>query len=145
MVPKWRAITLDMDADSLVHIHHGANAQNKLSAISSLRYGPEVAIPRILDTTEGLDLNRAFSYRLGTGKSSSAVDAIVKDGHEIGYHGYIHEAPNSLSHDQEHDWMCRSIEIIERHTGRRPRGNRAPLYHMSAKTPEQVGDGRFPL
>ena len=64
------------------------------------------------------------------------INKAVKDGHEIGYHGYIHEAPNSLSHDQEHDWMCRSIEIIERHTGKRPRGNRAPLYHMSAKTPE---------
>ena len=57
------AITLDMDADSLVHIHHGANAQNKLSAISSLRYGPEVAIPRILILTEGLD-QQAFSSGL---------------------------------------------------------------------------------
>ena len=45
------AITLDMDADSLVHIHHGANAQNKLSAISSLRYGPNAILDTIL--TEG--------------------------------------------------------------------------------------------
>ncbi len=131
------AITLDMDADSLVHIHHGLNAANKLSATSMLRYGPEVAVPRILDTYRRLGLKQSFFIPAWCIENHpQTVEAIVKDGHEVGYHGYIHEAPNSLSHNQEHDWMCRSIEIIERYTGKRPRGNRAPLYHMSAKTPE---------
>ena len=43
------AITFDMDADSLIHIEKGAKGRNYLSSISMLRYGPDVAIPRILD------------------------------------------------------------------------------------------------
>ena len=131
------AITLDMDADSLVHIHHGANASNKLSAMSMLRYGPDVAIPRILSTFRKYNLKQTFFIPAWCIENHpKAVEAIIADGHEVGYHGYIHEAPNSLSKQEEHDWMCRSIEIIERFTGKRPRGNRSPLYHMSANTPE---------
>ena len=138
------AITLDMDADSLVHIHHGQNAPNKLSATSMLRYGPQVAIPRILDTYRRFGLKQSFFIPAWCIENHpKTVEAIVADGHEIGYHGYIHEAPNSLSPDQEHDWMCRSIEIIERHTGKRPRGNRSPLYHMSVKTPELLAREGF--
>ncbi|WP_114389417.1 polysaccharide deacetylase family protein [Notoacmeibacter marinus] len=138
------AITLDMDADSLVHIHHGAGATNKLSATSMLRYGPDVAVPRILDTYRRFGLKQTFFIPAWClDNHPAAVDAIVEDGHEIGYHGYIHEAPNSLSPAQEHDWMCRSIEIIERRTGKRPRGNRSPLYHMSSKTPEFLAQEGF--
>lgn len=138
------AITLDMDADSLVHIHHGANAPNKLSATSMLRYGPDVAIPRILETYRRLDLKQTFFIPAWCIENHPrAVEAIVRDGHEIGFHGYIHEAPNSLSRAQEHDWMGRSIEIIEKHTGQRPRGNRSPLYHMSAHTPELLIEEGF--
>lgn len=138
------AITLDMDADSLIHIHHGEGAQNKLSATSMLRYGPEVAVPRILETYRKFDLKQSFFIPAWCIENhTKTVEAIVAEGHEVGYHGYIHEAPNSLSEAQEHDWMCRSIEIIEKHTGKRPRGNRSPLYHMSAKTPEFLAKEGF--
>lgn len=138
------AITLDMDADSLVHIHHGKNAPNKLSATSMLRYGPDVAVPRILETFRKFDLKQSFFIPAWCIENhAKTVEAIVTEGHEVGYHGYIHEAPNSLSEAQEHDWMCRSIEIIEKHTGKRPRGNRSPLYHMSSKTPELLAKEGF--
>ena len=138
------AISLDMDADSLVHIHHGDRAGDKLSAMSMLRYGPQVAIPRILETYRKFGLKQSFFIPAWCMENhAAAVDAIVRDGHEVGYHGYIHEAPNSLSPQQEMDWMCKSIEIIERHTGKRPRGNRSPLYHMSAKTPELLAELGF--
>jgi peptidoglycan/xylan/chitin deacetylase (PgdA/CDA1 family) len=138
------AITLDMDADSLVHIHHGAGAADKLSATSMLRYGPQVAIPRILDTYRRFGLKQSFFIPAWCIENHpAAVEAIVKDGHEVGFHGYIHEAPNSLSPQQELDWMCTSIEIIEKHTGQRPRGNRSPLYHMSSKTPELLAEQGF--
>jgi len=131
------AITLDMDADSLVHIHHTDNAANKLAATSMLRYGPDVAIPRILETFKRFEMKQSFFIPAWCIENHPrTVASIVEGGHEIGYHGYIHEAPNSLSVEQEHYWMRKSIEIIEKHTGKRPRGNRSPLYHMSVKTPE---------
>lgn len=131
------AITLDMDADSLVHINHPHSAMTKLCTTSMLRYGPQVAIPRILDTYKRFGMKQTFFIPAWCMENyPDTVAAIADAGHEIGFHGYIHEAPNSLSHEQEHYWMCKSIEIIEKHTGKRPRGNRSPLYHMSDKTPE---------
>lgn len=138
------AITMDMDADSLIHIYHGEGAKDKLSATSMLRYGPDVAIPRILETYRRFGLKQSFFIPAWCIENHPrAVEQIVKDGHEVGYHGYIHEAPNSLSLQQELDWMCKSIEIIEARTGKRPRGNRAPLYHMSSSTPDLLIDQGF--
>jgi peptidoglycan-N-acetylglucosamine deacetylase len=37
----------------------------------------------------------------------------------------------------------RSIEVIERHTGRRPRGNRSPLYNLSIHTAELLAENGF--
>ena len=44
------AITFDMDADSLIHISRPKDGHDRLYPISMGRYGPTVAVPRILDT-----------------------------------------------------------------------------------------------
>lgn len=138
------AITLDMDADSLVHIHHPHDAHNKLCTTSMLRYGPEVAIPRILETFRRLEMKQSFFIPAWCIENHPhVVDAIVEAGHEVGHHGYIHEAPNSLEPDRERYWLQHSIAIIEKHTGKRPRGNRSPLYHMSDKTPGFLAEEGF--
>jgi peptidoglycan-N-acetylglucosamine deacetylase len=54
------AITLDMDADSLIHIAHPRDSINRVSAMSMLRYGPDVAIPRILDTYRRFGMKQTF-------------------------------------------------------------------------------------
>ena len=43
-------ITFDMDADSILHLEHPGDAISRVSALSMLRYGPEVAVPRIVET-----------------------------------------------------------------------------------------------
>jgi peptidoglycan/xylan/chitin deacetylase (PgdA/CDA1 family) len=126
------AITFDMDADSLVHIEHPRDSINRVSTISMLKYGPQVGVPRILDGYRRYGLKQTFFIPAWCVEQyPDTIDAIVKDGHEVGFHGYIHEAPNSLSRNEEHYWMQRSIAVIEKHTGRRPRGSRAPLYNFS--------------
>lgn len=138
------AITFDMDADSLVHIEHGAESISKMSAISMLRYGPEVAVPRILDGYRRFGIKQTFFIPAWCIEQyPKTIEAIVADGHEIGFHGYIHEAPNSLLLEDERYWMQRSIEVIERFTGKRPRGSRAPLYHLSAHTPDLLIEEGF--
>ncbi len=37
------AITFDMDADSLLHLEHPEDSITRVSGLSMLRYGPEVA------------------------------------------------------------------------------------------------------
>lgn len=138
------AITFDMDADSLVHLAHPRDSITRVSTISMLKYGPEVAIPRILDGYRRFGLKQTFFIPAWCIEHyPKAVDAIVRDGHEVGFHGYIHEPPNALSRGEEHYWMTRSIETIEKHTGRRPRGNRSPLYNYSVHTTELLAREGF--
>jgi peptidoglycan/xylan/chitin deacetylase (PgdA/CDA1 family) len=131
------AITFDMDADSLVHIEHPRDSITRVSTISMLQYGPQVGVPRILEGYRRYGLKQTFFIPAWCiERYPKTVDAIIADGHEVGFHGYIHEAPNSLSRDEEHYWMQRSIAVIEKFTGRRPRGNRSPLYNFSINTAE---------
>ncbi|MBM7067198.1 polysaccharide deacetylase [Actibacterium sp. 188UL27-1] len=138
------AITFDMDADSLIHIEKGKAGVNYLSTISMLRYGPDVAIPRILNGYKRFGLTQTFFIPAWCiEQHPKAVEAIVEGGHEVGFHGYIHEAPNALPPEEERYWMQRSIEVIETFTGKRPRGNRSPLYNMSAQTPDLLAEAGF--
>lgn len=131
------AITLDMDADSLIHIAHPRDSITRVSAMSMLRYGPDVAIPRILETYRRFGMKQTFFIPAWCIENHpKAVEAIVTDGHEVGFHGYIHEAQNQLPRAEEEYWLQRSIAVIEKATGKRPRGSRSPLYNMSIDTPE---------
>ena len=126
------AITFDMDADSILHLEHPQTSYRRVSALSMLRYGPEVAVPRILATYRRFGLRQTFFVPAWCIEQyPKAVEAMVADGHEVAHHGYLHENPNTLSREEEHHWLQRGIEIIEKHTGQRPRGWRAPLYNFS--------------
>ena len=43
------AFTFDMDADSILHLAHHSSADTRVAALSMLRYGPEIAVPRLVD------------------------------------------------------------------------------------------------
>lgn len=49
-----------MDADSLVHIAHPRDSITRVSTISMLRYGPEAALPRILQRYRRFGLKQTF-------------------------------------------------------------------------------------
>ena len=138
------AITFDMDADSLVHIEHPQDSITRVSTISMLKYGPQVGVPRILEGYRRYGLKQTFFVPAWCIEQyPEAVDGMVKDGHEVGFHGYIHEAPNALSRGEEQYWMQRSIAVIEKHTGKRPRGNRSPLYNYSIHTTDLLVEEGF--
>jgi peptidoglycan-N-acetylglucosamine deacetylase len=125
-------VTFDMDADSLVHIAHPADSHRKAATTSMLQYGPEIAIPRIVETYRRLGIRQTFFIPAWcVERYPSAIETILKGGHEIGHHGYIHENPNELSPAEEAHWLDVGIDILKRATGKAPRGWRAPLYNMS--------------
>ena len=93
-----RVISFDMDADSLIHIAHPADSHDRLYPISMGRYGPTVAVPRILDTYRRFGINQSFfipGWCIET--YPETVEAILKGGHEIGHHGYLHEDPMTVT------------------------------------------------
>lgn len=129
------AFTFDMDADSLLHLSHPKDSYRRVAAITELQYGPKVGVPRILDLYERYNLKQTFYIPAWCiERYPDTVDAIVKAGHEVGHHGYLHEHPNERPVDEERYWLQRGIDVIERHTGQRPRGYRAPLYKFSEST-----------
>lgn len=137
-------ITFDMDADSLIHIAHPKDAHSRVSSISMLKYGPEVAIPRIVNTYKELGIRQTFFIPAWCiEKYPDAIEAILKDGHEIAQHGYLHEHPSELSDEDELYWFERSAEVIKRLTGAFPRGFRAPLYNFSHRTGDFLAKAGF--
>ncbi|RKF16750.1 polysaccharide deacetylase [Roseovarius spongiae] len=126
------AITFDMDADSLVHTARPERAHEFVAATSELRYGPEVAIPRILETWRKMDVKQTFFVPGWCAETHPrAVESMQAAGHEVALHSYIHEASHGQSKDDEAYWLRRAIEALSGVTGAAPRGWRAPMYTFS--------------
>jgi peptidoglycan-N-acetylglucosamine deacetylase len=129
------AFTFDMDADSILHLAHHTSADTRVAALSMLRYGPEVAVPRLVDLYGQFGMRQTFFLPAWCmERYPAAVETILKGGHEIAHHGYLHEHPNACEPEQESYWFRRANEVIERMTGQRPRGFRAPSYRFSRAT-----------
>lgn len=138
------AFTFDMDADSLLHLAHHASADTRIAAMSMLRYGPEIAVPRIVDIYARYGLKQTFFLPAWCmERYPVAVETILKGGHEVGHHGYLHEEPNSLDRDAQRMWMERATEVIRRMTGGAPKGFRAPAYQFSRDTLDMLIAGDF--
>ena len=138
------ALTFDMDADSILHLEHPEDSISRVSAISMLRYGPEVAVPRIVETYKRFGIKQTFFVPAWCIEQyPRAVETMLEGGHEVAHHGYIHENPNAQGREEEAYWLSRSIAVIERATGKRPRGWRAPLYNFSDHSAELLAEEGF--
>ena len=132
------AITFDIDTDSMLHLHYPDRAEHMLAALSYYKYD-EIAIPRILKMYRHFGIKQTFFYPAWCmERYPRLVEAILADGHEIAAHGYLHENPNDLTPDREAYWLDKQIEVIERMTGRKPRGWRAPSYNASFSSMEML-------
>jgi len=137
------AITFDVDTDSLLHIAYPDRAHDYLASMSWLKYD-EVAVPRILDVFRAFSLQQTFFYPAWCmERYPHLVEAILKDGHEIAAHGYLHEAANDKPVDRQVYWLEKQIAVIQKMTGNRPRGWRGPLYSASRHTPIQLAERGF--
>jgi peptidoglycan/xylan/chitin deacetylase (PgdA/CDA1 family) len=127
--------SFDMDAESLLHLYHRDKAPDMIALSSALRYGPLVAVPRLIEIWQRYDIRQTVFVPGWCAETyPGAVEALAAAGHEIGHHGYLHEKPNTLSPDDEEAVLVRGLDAIRRVTGRKPVGYRAPSYAFSAKT-----------
>lgn len=126
------AFTWDEDADSILHLMHPESGHRKVDTQSFLRYGPDVAVPRLVEMARRQEIKMTF-FMPGWAIENypHAAELVVESGHELAHHGYIHEMPNEQSAEDELHWLMRGIEIIEGVTGKRPVGYRAPWFKYS--------------
>ena len=138
------SVTFDMDADSLIHIAHPTDGHSRVAGISMLQYGPRVAIPRIVESYRQLGIRQTFFIPAWCIQQyPEAVEIILKGGHEIAHHGFLHEHPRELTDEDEAHWLDRGIEVIVKATGQRPRGWRAPLYNFSHRSADLLASRGF--
>ncbi len=125
----------DLDAESLLHLYYPEDAARRVTLSSSLRYGPRIAVPRLVEIWRHFRLRQTV-YVPGWCVETypDAVALLVEAGHEIGHHGYLHERPNQLTRDDEARVLDRGIEAIAKLTGRPPAGYRCPSGAFSAHT-----------
>jgi peptidoglycan-N-acetylglucosamine deacetylase len=108
---------------------------SRRTLMSQCEYGPRVGVPRLLGLLEHLEVPATFfipGYVVE--QHPRMVEAIVASGHEIGLHGYLHEKLAYLSEAEEEEILARCIDILERHTGIRPIGFRAPWFEINPWT-----------
>lgn len=109
--------------------------------ISRGLFAGEVGVPRLNKLLERYGLPATWFW---PGHSIETFpeqfEQVVAAGHEIGAHGYSHENPIAMSREQESAVLDRSIELIERRTGRRPAGYVAPWWEFSPVTNELLLD-----
>jgi peptidoglycan/xylan/chitin deacetylase (PgdA/CDA1 family) len=107
------------------------------------RYGPTVAIPRILDTYRRLGIKQSFfipGWCVETYPES--VEAILRDGHEIGHHGWIHEDP-VVTMGNQREAFEKALHSYQRIVGRRPAGYRAPVYNITTEVVDLLIEHEF--
>lgn len=128
-------VCIGVDVDAVAGWLGSYGGENSPNDIQRGMFAGEVGTPRMLRLFERYGVRTSWfipGHSIETFPDQMQEVAIA--GHEIGAHGYSHENPIALSAIQEETILGRSIELVEKLSGRRPRGYVAPWWEMSERT-----------
>jgi len=118
-------LTFDLDAET-AWISRDPENLRRLAVMSQGAYGPKVGVPLLLDLLARNGLHATFFVPGWTAERYPDVVAdIHRQGHEVGHHGYLHEALEGKTRDEEEEILVKGVRILEGITGQRPVGYRA--------------------
>lgn len=129
--------TIGIDVDAVAGWIGSYGGADSPSDIQRGVWAGEVGVPRLLKLFERKGLKTSWfipGHSIET--FPEQVRMVADGGHEIGAHGYSHENPVAMTPAQEEAVLVRSIELIEKLSGRVPRGYVAPWWEMSSVTAE---------
>ena len=136
------ALTFDVDAESPI-LAEGRRYADQPGPMSHQRYGPLVAVPRILDLLADLGVPATFFVPGWTAdRYPETVDAILAAGHEIAHHGHSHLSPVHMDEAGERRDLELGLAALERH-GVRPHGYRTPSWEPSPRTFDLLAEYGF--
>lgn len=132
------AVMLGFDVDGeTTALSEDPKLVERLSTMSQCTYGPTVGVPRLLGLLAHAGVPATFYVPGWVAKRHPRMlQAIAGDGHEIGVHGWLHERLPTLDRKRERDVLRRSTDLLERLSGTRPIGYRAPWFEINPRTPE---------
>ncbi|GBD11506.1 Peptidoglycan deacetylase [bacterium HR23] len=127
-------LTFDVDGKSS-WIRRNPDFARYPSLMSMEEYGPRVATPRILDLLDTFAIPATFFIPGFVAETHpSLVQEIVRRGHEVAHHGYLHEPPATCAPEEETTVLDRGIAVLEGLTGQRPLGYRSPSWELSERS-----------
>ena len=130
-------VAFGVDVDAVAGMLGSYGGEDSPCDISRGLFSGEVGGPRLLRLFEKYSLPSTWfvpGHSIETFPDLTRM--IVDAGHEIGVHGYSHENPIAMTREQETAILDRSIELIEKVSGRRPTGYVAPWWEFSPVTNE---------
>lgn len=119
-------MAFDLDAETM-WTTHGDGSTAHMTNLSRGAYGPKQGVPRILDMLDSHQVKATFFIPGVVAEHyPEVVKEIARRGHDIGFHGYLHEESTKTTYEQEDATMHRSEKIIYDLTGQKIAGHRAP-------------------
>lgn len=95
-------------------------------------FGATVGIDRLLKLFSKYSIKATWFCPAHSIESFPKQLAKVRDaGHELGLHGYTHEYFSMMSEGQQRAVMVKSIEVLEKFAGVKPKGFTAPAWTTS--------------
>lgn len=124
-------LTFDFDAES-AEMRKTPDLPVK---ISKGQYGPRVGINRILEFLDRRSIKATFFVPGWTADHyPNQTREILRRGHEVGSHGYLHENFSEMTGTEEWRAIRKSVDSLIRVLGVRPVGFRAPYWDWSKRT-----------
>ena len=130
-------VAFGVDVDAVAGWLGSYGGEDSPCDISRGMFAGEVGVPRLLTLFQRNELRTTWFIPGHSAETFPDQTRMVVDaGHEIGVHGYSHENPIAMSRAQESAVLDRSIELLEKVSGRRPTGYVAPWWEFSGVTNE---------
>ena len=126
-----------VDVDAVAGWIGSYGGEDSPDDISRGLFAGEVGSPRLLNLFERLGIKTTWfipGHSIET--FPDQMKAVAEAGHEIGIHGYSHENPIAMTREQETEVLDRSIELVQKLSGKRPTGYVAPWWEFSTVTNE---------
>ena len=145
--PQWSdgtrcvvALTFDNLGESFDLLRYGYAG----GALSDGVYSPRRGVQRVLEALGEHGIPATFFVEgWGAKKYPYVIKEIVAHGHEIGAHGWMHEAWNELGPQQEIDLIRQATNAIETVAQVRPVGWRAPSGLATPQMLEAIYDSGY--
>jgi peptidoglycan-N-acetylglucosamine deacetylase len=123
--------TFDCDAETL-WISRDPSNWKRPGTLSQGTYGAKVGLPRILELLRDYGLKATFFVPGWTAeKYVDRIQAVLRDGHEVGHHGYLHEWIDPEFPEQEREALEKGLTALRTALGVRPVGYRSPAGETS--------------
>ena len=134
-------VALTFDHDS---ISDGVRRGDSPVKMSHAEFGVRVGAPRILELLAARGIPSTWfgpGHTLVTFPESTA--AILAGGHELACHGWFHEDFAAVGRQDEREIVERCAATVEKVTGARPKGWRAPYWSLGASSLELITAAGF--